>query len=184
MENWIPWIQNLIFLVVGVTLTFIFTSYLVRKKDRKEEEERHTKEIEILISLSLEIKKGIERSKFYVRLSEGSPPEKSLSKIYTPFWNVWIRDFMKISKDHNVVRRLHDIYEIFFFINFNIDSGNYSGIIGYAKDYESSMDENYNNILRAIKTKADKSKNKFALPEEFIKEINNLGEMKDDSNDR
>lgn len=180
MENWILWIRNLISLVVGAVLTFIITSSRDRKKNRKEEEERRTKEIEILISLSLEIKKGIERSKYYVRLSEGSPPKKSFSKIYTPFWNVWIRDFMKISKDYNVVRRLHDIYEIFFFINFNIDSGNYSATIGYAKEYIPSMDENYNNILRAIKNKADKSNNK----EEFIKEINNLGEMKDDSNDR
>ncbi len=180
MENWILWIQNSISLVIGAGLTLIVTLLLDRKKER----ERHTKEIEILISLALEIKKGIGRSNYYIQLSEGSPPKKSLSKIYTPFWNVWIRDFMKISKDYNVVRRLHDIYEIFFFINFNINSGNYGGTIGYAKEYKPSMKKNYNNILRAIKTKVDKSKNKFVLPKELIKDINNLGEMKDDNNDR
>ena len=184
MENWILWIRNLISLVVGAGLTLIITSYCNWRKEQKKEEERDTKEIETLISLALEIKKGIKRSKYYVQLSEGSPPQISFSKIYTPFWNVWIRDFMKISKDHNVVRRLHDIYEIFFFINLNINSKNYDATIGFAKQYISSMEENYNNILRAIRTKVDKSKNKFVLPKELIKDINNLGEMKDDNNDR
>jgi len=177
LENWKI---NLIYLFVGAMLTLIATLLSDWRKERKEEKERDKKEIEILISLALEIKKGIKRSKYYVQLSEGSPPQISFSKIYTPFWNVWIRDFMKISKDHNVVQRLHDIYEIFFFINLNINSKNYDATIGFAKQYILSMEENYNNILRTIKTKVDKSKNKFVLPKELIKEINNLGEIRDD----
>jgi len=177
-------IQNLIYVAVGAGITLLATLFRDWIKERKEKKERLRKEIETLISLSLEIKKGIERSKYYVRLSEGSPPKKSFSKIYTPFWNVWIRDFMKISKDHNIIRQLHEIYEKFFFINLNIDVKNYGATIGFAKQYISSMEENYNNIVRAIKNKVDKSKNKFVLPEELIKEINNLGEIKDDSHDR
>jgi ATP-dependent Lon protease len=61
----------------------------------------------------------------------------------------------------------------------NIDLNNHDATIGFAKEYISSMDENYNNIARAIKDKIKKSKIEFALPEE-LKEINNLGEIGDD----
>jgi len=184
LENWKI---NLIYLFVGAMLTLIATliATLLRdwRKERKEEKERHTKEIEILISLSQEIRKGIERSNYYVRLSKENSPKKSFSKIYTPFWDVWIKDLIKISEDYNMIRRLHDIYEKFFFINWNIDSDNYGAAVGFAKQYISSMTENYNNIFRTISNKIKKSKKKFALPEEF-KEINNLGEMRDDGNGR
>jgi len=184
LENWI---LNLTYLVVGAVLTLIVTlittSLRDRKKERKEEKEIFTKEIEILISLSQEIKKGIERSKYYVRLSEENPPKISFSKIYTQLGEVWIKDLIKISKDYNIIRQLHDIYEKFFFINLNIDLGNYSATIGFARQYIPNMDENYDNIVRAIKNKVKKSKIEFALPEE-LKEIKNLEEMKDNSNDK
>ena len=174
MENWILlWILNLISLVVGVGLTLIVTLFLDRRKERKEEKERHTKEIQILFSLSQEIRKGIERSNYYVRLLKENSPKKSFSKIYTPFWDVWIKDLIKISEDYNMIRRLHDIYEKFFFINWNIDSDNYGAAVGFAKQYISSMTENHNNIFRTTSNKIKKSKKKFTLPEDF-KEIKNL----------
>jgi hypothetical protein len=180
LENLIP---NSIYILIGAGVTLVATLYRDWKKERKEEKERLTKEIEILISLFQEIKKGIERSKWYIQLSEENPPKKSFSKIYTPFWDVWIEDLIKISKDYNIIRQLHDIYEKFFFINLNINSKNYGATIGFAKQYISSMDENYDNIARAILNKVKKSKNKFALPEE-LKDINNLGEMRNDGNGR
>ena len=184
MENWK---LNLIYLVVGAGLTLIATLFatllLDWRKERKEEKERLTKEIEILISLSQEIRKGIKRSDYYVRLSEENPPKISFSKIYTQLGEVWIKDLIKISEDYNIIRRLHDIYEKIFFINLNIDLDNYGAAVGFAKEYISSMIENYNNIVRAILNKVKKSKIKFALPEE-LKEIKNLGEMRDDGNGR
>ncbi len=180
MENLIP---NSIYILIGAGITFLATFFRDWIKERKEKKERLTKEIEILISLFQEIKKGIERSKWYIQLSEENPPKESFSKIYTPFWDVWIKDLIKISKDYNIIRQLHDIYEKFFFINLNINSKNYGATIGFAKQYISSMDENYYNIARAILNKVKKSKNKFALPEE-LKDINNLGEMRNDGNGR
>ena len=180
MENLIP---NLIYILIGAGVTLLATLFRDWKKERKEEKERLTKEIEILVSLFQEIKNGIERSKYYIRLSEEDPPKISFSKIYTQFGKAWIKDLIKISKDYNIIRQLHDIYEKFFLINLNINSKNYGATIGFAKQYISSMDENYNNIVRAIKNKVKKSKIEFALPEE-LKDINNLGEMRNDGNGR
>ena len=180
MENLIP---NSIYILIGAGITLLATLFRDWIKERKEKKERLTKEIEILISLFQEIKKGIERSKWYIQLSEENPPKISYSKIYTQFGEVWIKDLIKISKDYNIIRQLHDIYEKFFFINLNVDLKNYGATIGFAKQYISSMDDNYDNIVRAIKNKVKKSKIEFALPEE-LKEINNLGEMRNDGNGR
>ncbi len=180
MENWT---LNLIYLFAGAILTLIATLLRDWRKERKEEKERHIKEIEILISLSQEIRKGIKRSNYYVQLSEENPPKISFSKIYTQLGEVWIKDLIKISEDYNIIRRLHDIYEKFFFINLNIDLVNYGATVGFARQYIPSMIENYNNIVRAILNKVKKSKRKFALPEE-LKEIDNLGDMGDDGNGR
>jgi len=171
-------IQNLICVAVGAGITLLATLFRDWRKEQKEKKEGLTKEIEILISLSQEINNGIERSKYYIRLSEENPPKKSFSKIYTQFGEVWIKDLIKISKDYNIIRRLHGIYEKFFFINLNIDLKNYGATIGFAKQYISSMDDNYDSIVRAIKNKVKKSKIEFALPEE-LKEINNLGKIGD-----
>ena len=176
-------IPNLIYILIGAGLTLLATLFRDWKKEQNEEKERLTKEIEILVSLFQEIKNGIERSKYYIRLSEEDPPKISFSKIYTQFGEAWIKDLIKISKDYNIIRQLHDIYEKFFFINLNINSKNYGATIGFAKQYISSMEENYDNIVRVIKNKVKKSKIEFALPEE-LKDINNLGEMRNDGNGR
>lgn len=147
MENWV---LNIIYLVMGAALTLIITCLIDWRKERKAEKGRHAKEMQMLISITQEIRKGIDRGKYYVQLSEDSPPKISFSKLYTQFGEVWIKDLVQISDDHRTLRNLHDIYEKFFFINMNIDANNYGAAVAFAKQYLPSTITNHNSVVREI----------------------------------